>query len=223
MKSFKAAATILCVVAVLPVMLAGCAAVSTAMNGTPAAPAATQPPTETTMPVYTADLQPTTLSDNRLDYEISFDGKVCRLPAAYDYLSDMGFEPSEDHDINYVLETNNFSYTKVMKHGSLQISVEYMNISGVSKALKDCPIGQIQVRIEDFKNPDHIISLAKGVTIGKTTKEQVIKAYGEPDESYDGTGMLSCTYSDGDYKKLVLTFDGETKLLYDIQMQNFGI
>lgn len=172
--------------------------------------------TEETKEVVKSDV---VLSDNLYDFQIQIDGTVFTLPQEYSSIVSSGWT-LKDSDENETIQANSKYGVLVFKNSK---DHSFM-ASGVNFDINARPVKETyitSITADQFlHNEDIDVVLAKGITLGKSTLDEVKAAYGEPNSEYNGSSSNSITYSkDGD-KSIQLMFSGDTNLLDNIRIEN---
>ena len=172
--------------------------------------------TEETKEVVKSDV---VLSDNLYDFQIQIDGTVFTLPQEYSSIVSSGWT-LKDSDENETIQANSKYGVLVFKNSK---DHSFM-ASGVNFDINARPVKETYITgitADQFlHNEDIDVVLAKGITLGKSTLDEVKAAYGEPNSEYNGSSSNSITYSkDGD-KSIQLMFSGDTNLLDNIRIEN---
>lgn len=154
------------------------------------------------------------MSDNLFDFTFTLDGKVYQLPCDYSELAADGWYISYGGTEDTQLDDKTYMYISFKKNDAKFTTYVY-NVSGSTKALKDCRIGFL-----DFHN-DAGITLAKGIT-PLSTREEVIAAFGEPvkEATYDNYTRLEYTIN-GDVFVKFYCYTERTELFSRIEVKNF--
>ena len=148
----------------------------------------------------TEDLTKLEVSDDLYDYTFELEGVVYKLPCEYSVLKENGWTiyNASVTEEDYLVSDTGVSVT--MTNDSNKIIMIYLyNLSGDAKMLKDAMVGGITVgyfsdsycEYYDVENVE--FSMAKGITL-KSTEEDILAAFGVPNEREDGTDAVSLQY-----------------------------
>ena len=171
------------------------------------------------------------ISDDWKDMEFIFDGEKYSLEDApyatlqesgWDFdLADYGYEDgyvlNPNDQISGTVDLSNPDYNE-----DLDVSVGFINRTKKIKDIKECSIWSFDCSIEYGTElldnvPD--MTIAQGITWGSTA-EEVIEAFGEPDDEYrsDALGYTEYTYED-DYDKYLRIYVYDDYGVTEIQMK----
>ena len=114
-----------------------------------------------------------TLPKDLKDFTVELDGVTYKLPAEFSEFEEDGWEEVG----GMVLNPNEYSILSEMKKGKAEIYVNFFNDNNAAKATSDTKLAGLSVH--DTSGVE--CKLPKGITFG-ATKEDIIKAYGEPNE-----------------------------------------
>lgn len=154
------------------------------------------------------------LSDDIYDYQVSIDGVVYQLPMWASDFAALGWEYQGDYEKSLYYDAYEYDYWT--KDG-MEIWTEITNFSINSTPLKDCLITDIE--IDEYSLPEgQECEFANGIKLNVSTQEDIIAAYGEPTEIYDGY-YTYLTYSDEDWVKEI-EFAVDDNILISVDMLN---
>lgn len=160
------------------------------VNGTTSSSAAeTDERTETTASKAAAGTDETTKQSSKdktsskwSNYTVSVNGKSITLPCTYTDFTKTGYVFQNSGDALQELQSN-LTTIKTLQNEGFTMVVTLQNKSGNTAALTDCYITEITV--SEYLS-DENIKFAGDLSIGtETSKEQIIKLFGEPDYVYD--------------------------------------
>lgn len=165
------------------------------------------------------------LGSSLSDYTFEFDGKVYKLPCAYSVFKDNGWKIKEDNyqDIteDTMVDANSYTYVKIV-NGSNAITAYFVNMSGNSKAIKDCKVGGVEVYANDLTNIT-LFKIAKDISLTSTVDE-VKEAFGDANQTNDRDDYVSLRYEGEDsniYTSFTIYKDAEETKYNTIQLRNF--
>lgn len=156
------------------------------------------------------------ISDDLYSFEVTIDGSKYSFPMLLSEFEKSGWIlDSEAKELE--LEPNQYTIDYVKK-GDKEVMVYLAN--GTQDVLKgsDCYIAGIKVE-DTYSDPGIKLTLPKGITHG-ASKEDVISAYGEPSDTYEGDLYVKLTYESGTYKEIEFTIFNDTKKLNGIEIMN---
>lgn len=161
-----------------------------------------------------------TMSDELFDFTFELEGKVYKLPLAYNVLADDGWTISTSgYSDETVIGGNSYESFHMVKNGK-KAYIEVYNYSGNAKAVKECMIGGIECDLTS----DIQFTIAKGITC-RSAAEEVLSAFGTPAYNNEGDGYTSIKYEsagDSDSRVSFLCYNDESMSKYSaIKLRNF--
>ncbi|MBR4086155.1 MAG: PT domain-containing protein [Lachnospiraceae bacterium] len=161
---------------------------------------------------------PANLSDDLYDFQISIDGTVYQFPMWYEDFVALGWECTED--LSTKLTSNQYYPSAVFTKDGVKFYVGLANLSMNSVTLDKSMV--YAIKLDDYYLKDNTweFILAKGITRGVSTKDDIIAAYGEPSDEYDGSNYFKLTYDYDTYQEVVLYVSKETNTLNEIEIEN---
>lgn len=163
------------------------------------------------------------ISDKLYDFEIAIDGDKIKLPMSVKDIEALGweFDGAADTDIN----SGDMLLTQYFKKGNHMFVCNVANLGEKTIKAEDGLV--ISLRVDyNFSDPttEPVVKAAKGITTGKSTKDDMIAAFGEPTEKYeDDTNFPDYTYRKGDYRNVVFKFSKDNDgVLKEITVENVG-
>lgn len=156
------------------------------------------------------------LDDDLYSFELLINGEKFKLPCDYKELADKGWTIKNDTDS--VLEPNQYSMSTDMVNGEFTLSARFLN-TGVNEAsYKECRLGGIIISDTDVKHGTQI-ELPKGINM-KSSKDDIINAYGEPTRSNESGDLTFLYYELGNYQKIQFTINQKLNEVTKLQMDN---
>lgn len=165
------------------------------------------------------------------DFQMQIDGKVVTLPIKVsDLETALGLKLDED-DAALTMEKNKYTII-TLKNGDRKLYVKAVNTkSDTAIAMKDCDVFSISADRYDIYgygsgtlNAKVSIILPGNVVVYKTTYDEVLAAYGTPDETRNNEESdfiyleWKLTEDKYDYyTKMEITIEKETNLVYDFE------
>ena len=148
---------------------------------------------------------PTSLGKDLSSYEFKLDGDLYKLPVPLVELEKNGWKL--DIDTNEILSATHIVSGVTLKKGSNAITVDIRNYGTTGAPLKHCFITSVEYSKDSCQLP---IELPGGIS-EKSTAEEVIAAYGEPEGNNNISGKTNILY--GSYTSNALFVFEENKLL----------
>lgn len=196
-------------------LLAGCLAA--APSGAYAEATDTQA-TEETADAATGEAA---LSDNLFDFQIEILGEVYQFPMTYADFTAKGWTLKNEEDGNEMLGANTYGFITFQK-GDLSASVDIVNLLVNEAPVTDCLAAGIEIDgvYSDVDMASLGIKLAKGVTMGVSTVDDIKAAYGEPSDTYEGDLYWKMTYEKDIYEEVELYVYKEQNALLEVSLRN---
>lgn len=196
-------------------LLAGCLAA--APSGAYAEATDTQA-TEETADAATGEAA---LSDNLFDFQIEILGEVYQFPMTYADFTAKGWTLKNEEDGNEMLGANTYGFITFQK-GDLSASVDIVNLMVNEAPVTDCLAAGIEIDgvYSDVDMASLGIKLAKGVTMGVSTVDDIKAAYGEPSDTYEGDLYWKMTYEKDIYEEVELYVYKEQNALLEVSLRN---
>ncbi len=169
----------------------------------------------------TADSGETGLSDSLFDFQIEILGEVYQFPMTYADFTAKGWAPKNEEDANEMLGANTYSFFTFQK-GDLSASVNIMNLMVNEAPVTDCLAAGIEIDgvYSDADIASLGIKLAKGVTMGVSTVDDIKAAYGEPSDTYEGDLYWKMTYDKDIYEDVEFYVYKEQNALLEVSLRN---
>ncbi|ROR28479.1 hypothetical protein EDD66_10461 [Mobilisporobacter senegalensis] len=159
------------------------------------------------------------LSDDLYSFQVELNGHIYQFPMSYSDLTSNGWKYEGDTSLK--LEPDQYTTEQFSNEDGLKLYVDIVNLGINSESFDNCQIGGFS--IDNYAVGDKEISLILpgGIQYGKSTMEDVIKAYGDPSDTYEGSLYTSLTYEYASYQDIDLNIDIETKVINSIDLRNF--
>ena len=168
------------------------------------------------------------LSDNFYDCQIKIKNTVYQFPMSVkDFEKSGAFVATKYDDPNMIVPSQ---HTKMVRYAFSDGSLVFVRVANFSKSempLKDIHVVGIMCDLQycDYHIDPSCITIAKGITLTKSTKEDVIAAYGEPQRQYENEEhtVAYFTYErreNSAYQCLKLEINLEQNIVINIEMEN---
>jgi len=161
------------------------------------------------------------LSDDMYSFQIQVGEDVFQLPTTYQDFVDKGYvcaEPDrEEVDPGLYLVRQEFV------KGGTTLFVGIINMTEEVQPIENCSavsIGVEQFYVEMTGDDYPNIILPKGIQFAVSSVDDIIAAYGEPDEIYEGDAYTSLIYTKDFYQQLDFSVDLEKNALCTIDIEN---
>lgn len=197
---------------VLAMLLAGCLA--TAPSGVSAEEADAQATEETAA-------EESALSDDLFDFQMEILGEVYQFPMTYADFTAKGWTLKNEEDGNEMLGANTYGFVTFRK-GDLSASADMVNLMVNEAPVTDCLAAGIEIDgvYSDADIASLGIKLAKGVTMGVSTVDDIKAAYGEPSDTYEGDLYWKLTYEKDIYEEVEFYVYKEQNTLLEVSLRN---
>ena len=132
------------------------------------------------------------LSDDIYSFQVELDGDIYQFPMTFDDLIAYGWE--YDGDATQTMDPDQYTVGESFKKGDITIYAEIINLGANVEPFNKCSVAGFS--IDDYLVGDLDISiiLPGGIQFGKSTKKEIIAAYGEPTSTYDSDLYTTLTY-----------------------------
>ena len=156
------------------------------------------------------------LDDDLYSFELLINGEKYKLPCDYAELSQKGWNIK--NDINGVLAPNEYSMSTDMINGECTFSARFLNLGVNEVPYSKCKIGGVIISDADVKNGTEV-KLPKGINM-KSSKDDIIKAYGEPTRNSESGDLAFLYYELGNYQKVEFTINQKSNEVTKLKMDN---
>lgn len=178
---------------------------------------------ETTEPVKekpkrNAATAPTELSDDLYDFQISVDGTVYQFPMWAADFEALGW--TYDGDASQTLSSNQYTTTERWNKGEFSVYTQLANLSMNTVGITEAMVAGITFEEYQLDGCDWEIILPKGIQYGVSNTEDVLAAYGDPTDEYDGELYYKMTYEKDFYQEIHIYVSKETNVINKIEIQN---
>lgn len=160
-------------------------------------------------------------SDDLYSFSIQLQDSMFTLPCDVSALTQAGWAPKSASDTEDRLSPRQYTYirfTQTVDFATKEIYVYFYNNDNCVKNILECPVSGIEVNAP-YKEEDTIpFTLPKGIS-NAATQADIIAAYGDPTDLYEGTSYNKLTYRMDSYQEIALQV-GENGL-ESIEVRNF--
>jgi len=161
---------------------------------------------------------PTELSDDIYAFQVSVDGIVYQFPMWASDFEALGF--TYDGDFSDTLSSNQYATTQVWDKGEGSVYTRLANLSMNTVTFAESMVAGITFDEFQLRDVDWEIMLPKGIQYGVATRDDIIAAYGEPSDEYDGSAFNRLTYEYDYHQTIDLYVSKDTGVLNQIDMEN---
>lgn len=157
------------------------------------------------------------MSSKLSDFQFAIDGKVWSIPSKMEEWSEDGWQMDEKKEES-ALDIESYVEGETLRKDKTALNVDIVNLDSEKKRLKDCYVGGIC--LESVKD-GAVYQLPGGITLGKSTLNEVLKAYGAPSDEYEEKEDIYLTYPFGIYKEAEFVFDIEKEIVSKVSLKNY--
>lgn len=156
-------------------------------------------------------------------YEISINGKKVKFPCKAADLQALGYTYDEDTDPEYIVNKGEYEYGYMVDKEGGTISVYFLNNTTKPLAIPECEIAGFGADEWFLEDSTVEIVFPGDIKIGSTLDE-VLAAYGQPQDAYEGDLIISLYYypSDNYMDGLDITIDKENNTVSEISIKKLG-
>ena len=123
-------------------------------------------------------------------------------------------------DTSYMLLADEYLVAESWEKDGIKVYTEIANATINGATLDNCIVSGISFDEYYMKDCNVEVMLPGGIVYGVATKDDIIAAYGEPSDTYEGTNYTKLTYEQDWYQEVTLYVDVETGLLNEIEIEN---
>lgn len=160
----------------------------------------------------------TELGDDIYSFTFALDGEVYQVPMWFKDFEAKGWEFDGDRTVE--LKSNQYTFSQYWEKGDLRIHTSIANLTPNNAALEDCAISEFNLSQGYNFDEDCVIELPGGIVAGKSTREDIINAYGEPTDELETDYTWNLSYELDIYNGVKLTVDKETGWLREVELEN---
>ena len=155
-------------------------------------------------------------------YEVLFNNTKIILPCDFAELKALGYTLDEDTDPEYIVNKGEYEYGYLADKNGALISVDFLNTTDGPLSIPECKVASIGSDDWFLEGSKMSIVYPGGITLG-STKEEVLSAYGNPQDAYEGDSITSMYYYNSDsYRNgMDITIDNETGKVSGITIRKF--
>jgi hypothetical protein len=159
------------------------------------------------------------LSDDIYSFSLQIGDALYQLPMSYEELLAQGWEVDDYSDDSESLSPDTYAII-YMNRGEDSIAVDLVNFDINAHPVSECTVGGIKVDGSyDFDYEATAVILPAGITMGKSTEDEIRAAYGEPSSVYEGDLYTELTYRQGSYEEVELYVYKDDNVLKKLDMQ----
>lgn len=161
---------------------------------------------------------PSELSGDLYDFQVSIDGTVYQFPMWYSDFEALGWE--YDGDAARTLDSNQYTTAEVWKKDGVSVYTSFANLSMNTVPFSESMVAGITLDRYDIEDADWEILLPGGIEWGVSNADDIVAAYGDPTDTYDGDLYYKMTYEQDYYNSVSLYVFKEGDSLQKIEIEN---
>lgn len=158
------------------------------------------------------------ISENLYDFQFALNGKVWSLPSPLREWEADGWESSSGTQDTELEAESYTTEGEILQKGDDLVTVFMVNPESEKKPLKDCYVGKAELQ---WEQDGQVIQLPGDITMGKSVLNDVLDAYGTPQDQYEEKEEIYVTYEYGMYKEADFIFDLENETLQRAVLVNY--
>ena len=137
------------------------------------------------------------LSEDIMDFEIAIDGEVYKFPMWFKDFEEKGWEFKDDRTI----ELSSYDYEVCMEweRNGVRAETDIYNLSLNNATLENSLVTELVINYYDLQDLKVSVEFPCDIIVGKSTKEDIINAYGEPDDIIDRLDEEQLCYDGPEY------------------------
>lgn len=161
---------------------------------------------------------PSALSDDLYDFQVSIDGTVYQFPMWFSDFEALGWE--YDGDASQTLDSNQYTTAEVWKKDGVSVYTSFANLSMNTTPFSESMVAGITLDRYDMEDAGWEILLPGGIEWGVSNADDIVAAYGDPTDTYDGDLYYKMTYEQDYYNSVSLYVFKEGDSLQKIEIEN---
>ncbi len=163
------------------------------------------------------------LTDNLYDFRFVMENVLYELPTSYETFTAAGWEVKNKQDLEDTLTPNQYTFSvRLVNNANFEtreIYVSFFNNDNCVKKVGECPVAGITIETASGDKPQIAVVLPKGIEKGISTQEDIVAAYGNPTNLYEGSSYNCLTYETESYRNFKLYV--ENGVLNKVEARNF--
>ncbi len=157
------------------------------------------------------------LSEDMYSFQIQVGEDVFQFPSTYQDFADKGYVC--DNPDRQELDPGLYLVQQEFVKGENTLFVGIVNLTQETQPIENCSAVSISVDSNYIGNDEPII-MPKGIQLGGSSLEDIIAAYGEPSETYEGDAYTTIVYNRGYFQELEFMIDTEANAVCKMDMEN---
>ena len=173
---------------------------------------------ETTKPDSSTVNTPSELSDDIYSFQVSIEGTVYQFPMWASDFKALGW--TLDGAPDDTLASYQYTSAETWVKDGFEVYTTLANLTMNTLSYEDAMVAGIEFDKWNMEDCDWEVILPKGIQYGVSTRDDIIAAYGEPTDEYDGEMYYNLTYEYDLYQEIELYVYKETGVLQEIEIRN---
>ena len=162
---------------------------------------------------------PTELSEDLYSFQVSVDGTVYQFPMWASDFKALGW--TYQGDATQTLSSDAYTVAERWEKDGIEVYTSLANLTMNSVKYDEAMVGGISFDKWMMYDCDWEIDLPKGIQFKVSSRDDIIAAYGQPTDEYDGTYYYNMTYEYDSYQSVDLYVYKDTGVLEQIEIRNF--
>ncbi|MGN0618087.1 MAG: hypothetical protein ACI4J7_03605, partial [Ruminiclostridium sp.] len=153
-------------------------------------------------------------------FEFSIDNETYKFPFKYADMEKNGWKYKKDGGTE-IVKANQYLIGPRVEKDDLSMTVQPLNLTDSDITASEANIGKVVLDSYYIKPEAHLVKYG-AITLGASTMDDVISAFGEPSSTYESEKAPTITYKKETYATVKFCFDNTKGGALDkIEIQNF--
>lgn len=139
------------------------------------------------------------LSDNLTDYQIQLNGMVYDLPMTEADFEKCGWSIDQYEDDDEMVSSGRYIMKWYKAADGSRVLVYIINFSTSEQLYSDCYVSGFEISADDINFDISNIVMAKGITFGVSTQDDIVEAFGDSTKEYDEDYYRILEYKEDGY------------------------
>lgn len=153
------------------------------------------------------------------EFKVSIGKIAYRIPIAYSAMTSRNWVYEDDDTVT--LKPSQYTSEEFMDRDDVILYVSFFNMGINTQEIKDSLIGQITFDKLNLVGCETEIRFPGNIIYGQSTKDDLLKAYGEPTRIEEKDDKEVLIYEKGEYEWVKFTVDSDTQVINNVDMCNF--
>lgn len=159
------------------------------------------------------------LPEKLSSFTIAVWGENYSLPVSYEKFAEMGWV--YDGDASAMVGAESYVENEKFEQEGNVLYVDLMNWNPQGSPVSGCYVAGIHIDSFNAEGQGIYVNLPGDIVFQKSTEQEVTAVYGSAIDRYEERDKIVLTYEFGINRSVKLGFDEETKVLREIDIQNF--